>query len=111
MSSFEESRYEGRPLLRLLESYVLSSIGHLGEDQEHALNLMAPMLAETFGVRASWFDIVAIHMEFPASLPQKIKQIWEDGLVRANALNFEVHPEEFARQFVDVNFAGGIQRA
>jgi len=98
------SRYTKRPFLRLLEAYVLSSIGHLNDDQEYALNEMTPKLAETFGVMGSWFDIVAAQMEFPPSLPQRIKEIWDTGLTRANELGFAVDPLEFARQFVDINF-------
>jgi hypothetical protein len=98
------SRYDGKPFLRLLECYVLSSIGHLSDQQEHALNLMAPKLAETFQFRGSWFEIVAKEMDFPPDLPIKIKAIWDSGNAKAVELGLSVDPEEFARQFVDTNF-------
>ena len=98
------SRYSERPFLRLLESYVLSCIGHLEDAQERALNDMAPDLSRAFGINGSWFEIVSRHMDFPSSLPIKIKKIWDDGVIRANECGFKVDPNEFARQFVDMNF-------
>ena len=99
------SRYDGKPFLRFLDCYVLSSIGHLDEKQEHALNLMAPKLSETLGCSGSWFDMVATQMEFPPDLPSKIRQIWETGKARAEDQGLIVDPDEFTRQFVDTNFA------
>ena len=100
-----KQRYDGKPFLRLLECYVLSSIGRLDEQQEHALSIMAPKLADTLGLRGSWFDIISKQMEFPADLPIKIKAIWDSGSAKAATQGLSVDPEEFARQFVDTNFA------
>lgn len=99
------SRYDGKPFLKLLDCYVLSSIGHLAEDQEQALNAMAPKLAETFGVRGSWFDIVATQMNLPHDFPQNIKRIWLQGKAKAEEQGFSVDPEEFAHHFVDTNLS------
>lgn len=98
------SRYDGKPFLRFLDCYVLSSIGHLDDDQKHALNMMAPKLAEVLGISGSWFDIVAVQMDFPADLPQKIKKVWDDGMAKAGEQGLSVDPNEFTRQFVDTNF-------
>lgn len=98
------SRYDEKPFLRFLDCYVLSSIGHLDEEQEHALNMMAPKLSEALGVQGSWFDMVATQMEFSPDLPEKIKKIWDAGKVKAMQQGLSVDPEEFTRQFVDTNF-------
>jgi len=66
--------------------------------------MLAPKLAETFGVRVSWFDQVAIQMGFPSDLPARILKIWQEGKGKAEAQGLAVDPEEFARQFVDINF-------
>jgi hypothetical protein len=99
------SRYDGKPFLRFLDCYVLSSIGHLDVKQEDVLNMMAPKLSQVFGVKGSWFEMVAAQMEFPPDLPEKILKIWESGEAKAKAHGLSVDPEEFARQFVDKNFA------
>jgi len=98
------SRYDGKPFLRLLDCYVLSSIGHLDDQKEHALNLMAPKLSKALGVSGSWFEMVAATMEFPADLPAKILRIWENGKANADAQGLLVDPDEFTQQFVDTNF-------
>jgi hypothetical protein len=99
------SRYDGKPFLRLLDCYVLSSIGHLDEKQENTLSLMAPKLSQALGFKGSWFEMVAAQMEFSSDLPVKILKIWEAGQARAKEHGVSVDPEEFARQFVDKNFS------
>lgn len=98
------SRYDGKPFLRFLDCYVLSSIGHLDEKQENTLIKITPKLSQALGVRGSWFEIVAAQMEFSSDLPVKILKIWEAGQARAKEHGVSVDPEEFARQFVDKNF-------
>lgn len=39
-----DPRYEGKPLLRLLELYVLKAIGELSQESEDALNAMGSKL-------------------------------------------------------------------
>lgn len=97
-------RYDGKPFLRLLECYVLNSIGLLGERKERALNLMAPKLAEIFQFRGTWLEIIGRQMDFPSDLPTKIKAIWESGNAKAAERGLSIDPEDFARQFVDNNF-------
>ena len=98
------TRYSGKPFLRFLECYVLSSIGHLDEQQEHALNMLSPKLSEALGISGSWFEMVSTQMDFPSDLPTKIRKIWDDGKGKAEGQGLAVDPDEFARQFVDANF-------
>lgn len=97
-------RYEGKPFLRLLEWYVLDAIGQLHEHQRQSLHSMEPKLAKTFGVSGTWQEIVSAQMDFPASLPAEIEEIWERNLAAAHARGQPVIPEEFARAFIDQNF-------
>ena len=97
-------RYDGKPFLRFLDCYVLSSIGHLSDETENTLGVLTPRLSETLGIRGSWFDIVATQMEFAPDLPNKIKEIWENGEAKAAAMGLSLDPHEFTRQFVDTNF-------
>ena len=43
------SRYDGQPLLRLLELYVLWAIGELPQAEQDRLNTMAPKLQSIYG--------------------------------------------------------------
>jgi len=97
-------RYTGKPFLRLLECYVLDSIGQLGDKQRVALADMEPKLRETYRAQGSWKEIVSQQMEFQEALPGKNRLIWEDCLKKAYGMGESVDPNEFARSFVDTNF-------
>jgi hypothetical protein len=43
-------------------------------------------------------------MGFPDSLPAKIREVWENNLVRVRASGGEIDANEFAMAFVDQNF-------
>jgi hypothetical protein len=91
------SRYDGKPFLRLLDCYVLNSIGCPDECQDLALSVMAPKLADTFGFSGSCVEIVAHQMDFPPTLPARIKQMWDNGRAAAQAVGVTVDPNEFTR--------------
>jgi hypothetical protein len=97
-------RYVGKPFLRLLDSYVLWSIGQLDHVRAEGLKQIEPKLQEVYGQSGSWQDIVAGQMEFPASLSGDIKGIWERGRAKAREQGLTVDPLEFTKQFVDTNF-------
>jgi hypothetical protein len=97
-------RYFGKPLLKLLECYVLDAIGHLSPDRDATLTTLQPKLAQALGAEGDWRQIIAATMEFPETLPAKISEIWKAGEAKAYDLGLSVDPEEFARQFVDTNF-------
>lgn len=98
------NRYEGKPLLRLLECYVLAAIDQLDERQRETLQRMEPELAVVYSRNDTWFEIIHDEMKFPASLPMKIRDVWENNLERLRASGVAIDPNEFAMTFVDQNF-------
>ena len=98
------NRYDGKPFLRLLDSYVLWSIGHLDATSAAGLERMEPKLQEVYGQGGTWQEIVARQMDFPDTLPATIEGIWNDGSAKAREQGWAVDPLEFTRQFVDTNF-------
>jgi hypothetical protein len=98
------NRYEGKPLLRLLECYVLVAIGQLDDEQLDALQRMAPKLAAVYNRQGTWSEIIRDEMGFPESLPMKIREIWERNLATLRERGVAVDPNEFAMAFVDQNF-------
>jgi hypothetical protein len=101
------SRYEGKPFLRLLESYVLHAIGQLPPEEAAALRAMEGQLADVYGSDGAWFEIVAARMAFPDTLPDKIRAIWTTGSRRLLAEGQKADPVLFTRHFVDLNFLAG----
>jgi hypothetical protein len=97
-------RYDGKPLLRLLECYVLSAIDQINKDQSEILRSIEPKLALTYNRRGTWNQIIHDEMGFPDSLPMKIREVWESNLAHARANGESIDPNEFAMAFVDQNF-------
>jgi hypothetical protein len=69
-------RYDGKPLLRLLDLYVLRAIGELPPDQEDGLKSMAPQVASSVRRRRTkaalgWGEMAAkapdVHAAAPAT--------------------------------------------
>jgi hypothetical protein len=100
------NRYDGKPFLRLLDSYVLDSIGQLGTEAESALERMQPRLAQTFGTTGSWQEIVRSQLDLPDSFPRQVRSIWEGFLEQARRQQLSVDPNEFVERFVSENFPG-----
>lgn len=66
-------RYDGQPLLRLLDVYVLWAIGELSQESEEGLKRMAPKLQSLFGGDGQWHDAVAQSMHMPEGMPAAIR--------------------------------------
>lgn len=98
-------RYDGKPFLRLLDSYVLDAIGHLDADAQANLTRLEPKFHQAFNATGDWRTIVATTMKFPDGMPRAIREVWEKGRVRFVELNKqEPDPAEFTQIFVDKNF-------
>ncbi len=99
------TRYTGKPLLRLVDSYVLDAIGHLPPEVDAKMTEMEPKYREAFGGTGSWREIVAEQMRFPAGLPGAIREVWDKGRVKFLAeQGYEPDPAQFTWSFVDSKF-------
>ena len=94
-------RYEGKPFLMLLDSYVLDAIGALDARRDAQAAALEPQFAGAGG----WRAIVAREMRFPDGMAGAIREMWDKGRVRfVEANGREPDPHEFARVFVDSKF-------
>ncbi|MBH5323122.1 hypothetical protein [Aurantiacibacter sediminis] len=99
------ARYEGKPFLRLLDSYVLDSIGALDEANSKWLTEAEPHFRATYGEIGTWREIVEKRMQFPDGMPRAIREVWTKGQDRYRAqTGEEPDPIPFAISFVDKNF-------
>jgi hypothetical protein len=98
------SRYDGKPLLRLLELYVLRAIGELPTSEEDRLTTIAPKLQAIYGGR-QWHDAVAKAVQMPSEMPAVIQDVWARNLEIARANGVVLTPQKFAEMFVDENLA------
>jgi hypothetical protein len=98
-------RYEGKPFLKLLDSYVLDAIGALDAQTASTLAAMEPTLLQTYGGSGGWRDVVVAQMQFPEGMAGAIREVWEKGRPRFVAAHGrEPDPIEFTQVFVDTNF-------
>ena len=97
-------RYNGKPLLRLLELYVLDSIDHLSSHDSELLQKMTPKLQSTYNIKGSWQEIIASVMKFPENMPEQINSVWKKNRDLAKANGESLLPTDFAIMFVDQNF-------
>ena len=100
----DNARYDGKPLLRLLELYVLKAIDELPLPEQDTLNKMAPKLQAVFGGEGEWHQAVAAAVHMPANMPQVIRDMWAKNLEIARTNNVPaLSPQKFAELFVDEN--------
>jgi hypothetical protein len=98
-------RYQGKPLLRLLELYVLWSIGQLGEKELNGLQAMTPKLQSIYQATGDWHDVLAATMHFPSTMPEEIRSLWARNKEIARRADVSLEPQQFAELFVDQNFS------
>lgn len=96
-------RYVGKPLLRLLELYVIWAIGQLSDGDALRLKAMAPKLTDTFGGDGTLQDALETTMHLPGNMPELIRDMWASNQGIAAANGVELHPQQFAEMFVDSN--------
>ena len=98
-------RYEGKPFLRLLDSYVLDTIGHLDDANQAWLVEAEPFFRATFEAEGGWRDIVRSRMQFPEGMDAAIQEFWNRGRLKFIEQNgTEPEPVQFTHMFVDKNF-------
>lgn len=96
-------RYDGKPLLRLLELYVLWAIDELPPAERQTLERMAPKLCAIYGGKGEWYEAVAAAVHMSADMPVAIRDTWARNVKIARANGVTLHPQMFAEIFVDEN--------
>ena len=97
-------RYDRKPLLRLVEFYILKAIGELSQKEEDALIAMAPRLQRISGGGGQWHEAIesAVHMD--ADTPEQLRGMWARNLEVARANGVKLTPQQFAEMVADSNF-------
>lgn len=101
-----EGRYAGRPLLILLENYILSTIGHLTPEKE-AIN--ASITQRIFGGGEDWRGTLRGTLRLEATVDEDLCRMWGEQQAAARDAGAAAVPEDFARRVADENFAHLIE--
>lgn len=97
-------RYDGKPLLRLLELYVLKALGELPALEEETLAKLAPKLQTIYGGDGTWDGAIETAVRMPKDMPGQIRDLWAQNLQIAQAKNVPaLSAQQFAELFVDEN--------
>lgn len=97
-------RYVGKPLLRLLELYVLWAIGELSDKDAASLEAMTPKLRAVYNSTADWPEIVAGTVKMGPDMPEHLQRMWKNNLAIAQENRETLSPQRFAEMIVDDNF-------
>ena len=98
----EMDRYEDRPLLLVLENYILDAIGALEVEKNAG---MTTLIRKIFGGDGDWRKTVREALEFDESLDDALREMWTNNQKIASEANVELHPVQFAKMCADTNFA------
>jgi len=90
----DESRYAGRPLLRILDCYVLAVTGNLAPEME---TKVAGVVIQSFG-GDDWRASLRRAVDLPADMDDRIRALWRSQ-------PSGVDPMGFAIAVSDENFA------
>jgi hypothetical protein len=96
------ARSRGKPLLFLLEDYVLDTIGAL--DPEKGRN-MPSLIRPVFGGGDDWRATLRTVLDLGDTVDDSIRRQWERNQKIARENNVTLTPQDFARLVVDQNFS------
>jgi hypothetical protein len=98
-----DDRYAGKPFLKLVDSFVLKTIGHLDPSQEAVLKEMTPKLQEAFKRSGEWEEIVMAELRFGPEVQGAIRDLWEKNQMIARQNGVPLTPLAFTEMFVANN--------
>jgi hypothetical protein len=77
--------YEGRPLLRLLDCYVLALTGNLHPEMEEKV---AQTVRATFGGGPDWKATLREAVKLPSNMDDRVRALWRSQPVGTDPLAF-----------------------
>lgn len=97
----ETPRYKGKPLLLLLENYVLDCIGCLPPDRQEKTSTA---IRRIYGGGEDWKGTLRGVLELNDTVDETLRQMWRKNQQIAREANVLLQPHEFAMMVVDENF-------
>lgn len=95
-------RYQGRPMLRLLDCYFLDALGVLDGASLASMEELSDSLPQALGVRkGTWQQCVEEAMGFPFGGAQHVRKLWESTVARATEEGIDIDAKSFALALAD----------
>jgi hypothetical protein len=97
----EPDRYRGRPLLILLENYVLAAISVIDPETHRTLTAA---VQRVYGGGDDWWATLRSVLQLPDRFDGDIREMWDKNKDLAHIDGKLITPVQFAKLFVDSNF-------
>jgi hypothetical protein len=91
-----------KPVVLLLENYILDRIGALGQTDELTTKVL---MEKAFGERKDWRGRLQEEFGLTPALDPQLKAMWKHAQGLAQQKGSSVSPREFAEALVEENFA------
>jgi hypothetical protein len=98
----EPERYRGRPLLIILENYVLSAIDELDPEKNAT---MLPIVQRVYGGGDDWRGTIRAQLHLGDGLDESLRRLWARNQEIAAREGTSLQPVQFAKMIVDENWS------
>jgi len=98
----DASYYAGRPMLMMMEAYVLDCIGHLPVERRR---VAAEIVQKVWGGGDDWKATIRGATGLQDGIDEFFRATWDRNTEKARATNVSLSPQQYARMVVDTNFA------
>jgi hypothetical protein len=99
----QSDRYAGKPLLKLVDSFVLKCIGELEASSEAKLREMEPKLRQVYNCSGTWEEIIMSQLHFSPEIRTAIRDLWLKNQAIAKQHRVTLTPMQFVEMFVEKN--------
>ncbi len=103
MDSEPFNRYEGKPFLLWVDSFILKAIDRLDPAMEAKLEKATPDLRKAFGGEGNWEDIVMAQLDYTSEVRGAIQALWAENQALAEEQGAVLTPMQFVEVFVSDN--------
>jgi len=104
---YDCNRYRGKPLLAILDQFVLSVALPPTPEQITVLN---QAVEKIWGESGEWETMIIKHMGFGNDILMSLKGMWESNQNIAKTNGVSLTPWQFAKMVTDTNFAKHIDQ-
>jgi hypothetical protein len=94
-------RYLNRPLLVMVENYILDCIGELQPQEQEAI---ARLVQHALEPQADWRQTLRDYLHFDAAMDEELRELWKNNREIAREHESDLSAIHFARMVVDDNF-------
>ena len=94
-------RYNGKPLLRLIELWVLWVIDEIDSQDLSRLAAMEPNLRDTWKLDGTWHDMIEALLNLTPSVKTELQAMWRRNLETAKQQGVVPPVEMFSQAIAD----------